>query len=263
MPMAHLQDVSLHYELSGPAAAPVLVLSNSLGADFGLWDAQTSTLSQHFRVLRYDTRGHGGSSAPPGPYTLGTLGRDVLRLLDLLQIGTASVCGISLGGLTALWLAIHAPERIRSIVAANTAARIGTHDGWQQRIGQVLEQGIGSLVAATLPRWFTAAFLRSHAERIATVVGMFAGTSAEGYAACCAAIGDADLTAQIASIRLPVLVIAGLHDPVTPPSDAHLLEATIPGARLVALNAAHLSNVEAAVDFNREVLAFLRPPAAG
>jgi 3-oxoadipate enol-lactonase len=222
-----------------------------------MWDAQTSIFSQHFRVLRYDTRGHGQSSAPTGPYSIADLGNDVLGLLDFLAIPSASVCGVSLGGMTALWLAIHSPRRIERIVAANTAARIGTAEGWNSRIEQVQQQGMKSLTSGILERWFTAPFRSAQTDIMAKTAKMLEDTSPDGYAACCAAIRDMDQTADVAVISALTLCIAGSDDPVTPPSDLQFLSQAIPHAQYLELQAAHLSNIESADAFNSGVLAFL------
>lgn len=256
MPVADLGDVQLYYEWAGAEDAPVLVLSNSLGSDLRLWEPQISALGGNFRLLRYDTRGHGRSSTPDGEYTLEDLGMDVLCLLDYLDVEEAGICGISLGGITALWLALHASSRIEAVVAANTAARIGTVEGWTERIRLVREGGLAPLAEGTMDRWLTAAFRKAHPEMVATLKDAFVKTSVDGYVGCCAALREADLTEKVASIRVPVLSVAGRFDPVTPPTDARFLEEKIAGCRYVELDAAHLSNMGDTDGFNAAVLSF-------
>lgn len=248
---------ALYYELSGLAAAPVLVLSNSLGTDHTMWDAQVPALALHFQVLRYDARGHGQSSAPPGPYAVADLGQDVLALLDGLGIEKACFCGLSLGGLTGQWLAINAPERLHKLVLSSTAARIGTPESWNVRLTQVQAEGLAPLAAATAGRWFTAAFQRAQPSAVAAVLAAFRATAPLGYAAACAAVRDADFHAALPRLRAPTLVLAAEDDPVTTPADGRALAQGIAGAELVLLPGAHLCNVESAAAYNAALLHFL------
>jgi 3-oxoadipate enol-lactonase len=260
MPTVTLADGDLHYQLDGPASAPVLVLSNSLGTDLHMWDAQVPALSEHFRVLRYDTRGHGRSLVTPGPYSIEQHGRDVLAMLDALDLQRVHFCGLSMGGLIGQWLGINAPQRLGRLVVCNTAAKIGNPDIWNPRIEAVLSDGAAGMRAlreGTITRWFTPAFAASHPGEVDTVVSVLQNTSPEGYAASCAAVRDADFREQIVGIKLPVLVVAGMADPVTTPDDGHFMLERIAGARMVTLEAAHLSSVEAVEVFSRSVLDFL------
>jgi 3-oxoadipate enol-lactonase len=247
----------LAYEVLGPAQAPVVVLSNSLGTDRTLWDPQIEALTAQFRVLRYDTRGHGASEAPPGDYTVERLGRDVVSLLDAEGVARASVCGVSIGGLTALWLGIHVPDRIDRLVLANTAARIGSRELWDERTRLVRTEGLAALADATMARWFTAAFREAAPATIEGIRSTFLRVSPAGYLGCCAALRDADLRDSADQVQAPTLVVAGRHDVATPPEAGAWLAATIPGARLVELDAAHLSNLECAAAFTAAVLDFL------
>ncbi len=247
----------LAYDLTGPATAPMLVLSNSLGTDRTLWDRQIDRLTAHFRVLRYDTRGHGASDAPPGDYDIGRLGRDVVSLLDAEGVETASVCGVSIGGLTALWLAVHAAARVDRLVLANTAARIGSTALWEERTRVVRDSGLEALAAATMARWFTTAFIEAEPATIGRMSSTISRMSPAGYLGCCAALRDADLRAATAQVRSACLVVTGRLDMATPPEAGAWLAATIPGARLVEFDAAHLSNVECAAAFTDAVLTFL------
>lgn len=261
MPVVHLADGDLNYQLEGPAGAPVLVLSNSLGTDLGMWAAQMPAFTQHFRVLRYDTRGHGQSLVTPGSYSIEQLGRDVLALLDALDIPQASFCGLSMGGLIGQWLAINAPARIQRLVLCNTAAKIGSPEVWNPRIDTVLAggaQAMRDLRDASISRWFTPAFAAAEPARVEPIVGMLAQTSPAGYAANCAAVRDADFREQLGSIAAPTLIVCGSGDPVTTPEHGRFMAERIAGARLVEFHAAHLSNVEAGEAFSRAVVNFLR-----
>jgi 3-oxoadipate enol-lactonase len=261
MPSVRLADGELNYLLEGPASAPVLVLSNSLGTDLHMWDAQMPAFTEHFRVLRYDTRGHGASLVSPGPYSIAQLGADVLALLDALDIAKASFCGLSMGGLIGQWLAINAPERIERLVLCNTAAKIGTPEVWNPRIDTVLAGGLQAmrdLRDASISRWFTADFAEAQPGKVEPIVAMLAQTSPQGYAANCAAVRDADFREQLGSVRAPTLIVCGSGDPVTTTEHGRFTEERIAGAELVEFHAAHLSNVQAGDAFSDKVLAFLR-----
>ncbi len=261
MPTLTAGDATLNYRVDGNDYAPPLILSNSLGTDLEMWSPQLQLLAANFRVIRYDTRGHGASSVPPGPYTLDQLGNDVLALLDHLHIERAHFCGLSMGGLTGLWLAIHAPQRLSRVVLANTGAKIGTQETWNSRIDALHDAGPTglpeSMCDAVVERWFTGRHRELAPAGVARIRQMLTETSGAGYAANCGAIRDADLRAQLMLIRVPVLVIAGRHDPSTPPALGHEIADAIPDAQYVELDAAHLSNLEQAGAFNAAVLRFL------
>lgn len=260
MPAVRLADGDLNYLLEGPAGAPVLVLSNSLGTDLHMWDAQIPAFTQHFQVLRYDTRGHGASLVSEGPYSIEQNGRDVLALLDALGIAKAHFCGLSMGGLIGQWLGINAPERIERLVLCNTAAKIGTPEVWNPRIETVLAggaQAMRDLRDASISRWFTADFAEANLDKVEPIVGMLAQTSPEGYAANCAAVRDADYREQLGNIKAPTLIVCGSGDPVTTVEHGRFMQERIAGAELVAFHAAHLSNVQASDDFSQRVLVFL------
>ncbi|WPC03424.1 3-oxoadipate enol-lactonase [Pseudomonas benzenivorans] len=260
MPVVRLADGELNYQLEGPAGAPVLVLSNSLGTDLHMWDAQMPAFTEHFRVLRYDTRGHGHSLVSEGFYSIEQNGRDVLALLDALDVAKAHFCGLSMGGLIGQWLAINAGERLDKLVLCNTAAKIASPEVWNPRIDSVLRDGQAAMQAlrdASIARWFTAAFAAAEPAKVEPVVAMLAQTSSQGYAANCAAVRDADYREQLGAIRAPTLIVAGSADPVTTVADGRFMAERISGARLLELHAAHLSNVEAGEAFTRPVLDFL------
>ncbi|ONH56477.1 3-oxoadipate enol-lactonase [Pseudomonas cedrina] len=260
MAFVQLAEGELHYQLDGPVEAPVLVLSNSLGTDLHMWDIQIPAFTRHFRVLRLDTRGHGKSLVTPGPYSIEQLGRDVIALLDALGIARAHFCGLSMGGLIGQWLGINAGQRLHRLVVCNTAARIGTPEVWNPRIETVLRDGAAAMVAlrdASIARWFTADFAAANPHQAKLITDMLAATSPEGYAANCAAVRDADLRDQLASIKVPTLVIAGTEDAVTPPAGGHFIQNHVKGAEYAEFYAAHLSNVQAGAAFSDRVLEFL------
>ena len=234
-----------------------LVLSNSLGTDVALWDAQFTAFSGHHSVWRYDTRGHGQSDAPAGDYSLDRLGKDLLAVVDATAAPQVDICGVSIGGLTALWAAIHAPTRVRKVILANTAARIGDVRMWADRIDKVHSEGMGPIAAASPLRWFTETFRSSHADLVERLRGTVERTKVDGYAGCCAALRDGDLRSVAVNVSCPTLVVTGAHDVATPPDAGKWLGEQIRGARVVELDAAHLSNIERAGDFNSAVKRFL------
>lgn len=247
----------LSYRVDGNPRGETVLFSNSLGTTHLLWAPQLEALSSGFQIIRYDTRGHGASDAPAGPYTIDTLGLDAIAILDAAGVERAHVCGLSLGGLTAMWLGVHAADRIRSLILSSTAARIGSVSMWEERIAQVNAAGVEPLADATMGRWFTAGYRAAHPEVVSIYHRMVCATPADGYASCCAAIRDADLREAIKAIAAPTLVIAGREDPVTPPSDAEDMRARIPGSRVALLDAAHIANVEQALAFNDLVSTFI------
>lgn len=247
----------IFYRLDGAEDRPVLVLSNSLGTNLEMWAPQLPAFAERFRVLRYDSRGHGRSDAPPGPYTIELLGQDVLALLDGLGLERVAFCGLSKGGMVGQWLGVSAGQRLTRLVLANTSAHTGSPEIWTQRIATVQAQGMAAIVPALLDRWFTKGFQAREPAAVARIAAMLRATDPEGYAACCAAVRDMDQREAVRAIAVPTLVIAGRHDQATPPDHARLLAGRIPGARLVELEAAHLGNVEAAAPFTAAVLDFL------
>lgn len=253
--MQHAHGIG--YTTTGPDGAPAIILSNSLGTTLDMWAPQVDALSERYRVVRYDTRGHGGSFAPPGAYTLDMLGRDVLTVLDALDIERAHFCGISMGGLTGQWLGVHAPERIGKLIVADTAACIGSSNGWRDRAALVRTKGMADVAAGAAGRWFTAQFIAHNPQVVQQLTDQLRDLAAEGYAACCDALSVADLRGDIERIVSPMLVIAGRDDPVTTVDDARFIVERVPHARLTTLDASHLSNIEAAAAFNATVLAFL------
>lgn len=257
--MPHLDHAGarLYYTIDGPADAPVLVFSNSLGTDHTMWKPQADALATRFRLVRYDTRGHGRSTAPGSEYTLDQLGGDVLALMNHLGIDQAAFCGLSMGGLTGMWLGVNAPQRFTHIVLANTAPKIGTPQAWNDRMGAVRRDGVASLADASMLRWFTPGFVATSPRALDPLREVLGGLDAAGYAANCAAIRDADLREAVKSIPVPVLVIAGTQDPSTTAAEGRALAESVPGARYVELDAAHLSNWELPGAFTQALLDFL------
>jgi 3-oxoadipate enol-lactonase len=256
MPFVDIGELKTHYALTGDRE-PVLMFSNSLGTDFSMWDPQMEELGRRFRILRYDTRGHGRSSVTAGEYTIEQLGCDVLGLLDSLLIERVHFCGLSMGGMIGIWLGIHAPTRLHRVVLCNTAARIGTREVWNARIAKVRKDGMKSVAAVVIERWFTPTFRASFPEKVARAQQMLENSPPEGYASCCAAIRDMDQREAVAQIKIPTLVIYGGSDSVIPTAEAHFLAEQIPGAAEVELAAAHLSSVEQADAFTEAVGKFL------
>jgi 3-oxoadipate enol-lactonase len=255
--MLDVNGTDLHVRIDGLAGAPWLVLSNSLGATLDMWDPQVVALSRDFRLLRYDTRGHGGSAVPPGPYTIEQLGTDVIGLLDLLGIERADFCGLSMGGATGMWLGAHAPSRLDRLVLCNTTPWLGPPDVLDARIATVRREGMPALVDGILERWFTPDARLRNPIAVERIRRSLLETPVAGYVACCEALRDMDQRAGLARIAAPTLVIAGTFDAAPTPAAAREWAATIPNARCMELPAAHLSNVGAAAQFNEEVLAFL------
>lgn len=258
MPMLKVRGEDFHIRIDGDEGAPVLLLSNSLGTNLSMWDPQIPEWSKHFRVVRYDSRGHGLSPAPDKPYSIAMLADDALAILDTLGIDKAHWCGLSKGGMVGQWLATHHGERLGRVVLANTAARMGPPELWDGRIDTVRKHGMGVLVQPTLERWFTPEFRESAGETVAKVSEMLATTPPLGYANCCGAIRDMDQRETIRAVRNPVLVVIGARDPATPPATGYEIADAIPGAQRIELSAAHLSNLEQPEAFGRAVTDFLK-----
>ena len=247
------------HSVDGPAGAPVLVLSNSLGTTSAMWEPQLASLTDRWRVVRYEHRGHGGTRSPgPGPYTLAELGGDVVELLDHLGVARASMCGVSLGGMVALWLAAHHPDRVDRLVLACTAAELGPAEPWEQRAAAVRASGPSALRDPLLTRWFTPGFAERSPGVVELVTGMLAAAEPEGYAGCCEAIATMDQRPDLGSVTAPTMVLAGAADPVTPPSRGLELQSGIRGASLRVLpGASHLANLEQPAAFTEAVVEHL------
>ena len=246
----------MNYEIEGPQDGPVVIFAGSLGSTLAMWDEQAAALSGEFRVLRYDHRGHGGSPAPPGPYTVDDMAGDVLQLLDDLGIERISFVGLSLGGAVAMALALRAPERVERLALCCTAAKFGPPDPWLERAATVRAEGLGAVAPAVLERWLTPAAPPAMRERLEA---MLLSSQPEGYAACCEAIAGQAIRDRLAELHMPVLAIAGSEDPATPPEWLEEIADGVPGARLHVIDGAcHIANVEFAAAFNGALTPFLR-----
>ncbi|ENV32782.1 3-oxoadipate enol-lactonase [Acinetobacter gerneri] len=250
MPTFTSNDAEINYQTFGDAHNPALIFSNSLGTKFSMWQTQIDYFKTNHFVICYDTRGHGQSSAPKGPYSIDQLGQDVVNLLDHLNIAKADFCGISMGGLTGQWLAINKPERFNHVTVCNTAAKIGQEQAWLDRAKLVREQGLKPIAETAALRWFTEPFIQSHAAVVDAMSNDLAAGSSEGYASCCEALAKADLREQLKTIPVPVLIVAGQQDPVTTVVDGQYMLDRIENAEMFEINASHISNVELPNDFN-------------
>ena len=257
MPLIDVGDAHFNYHVDGPPGAPVLLLSNSLGTSLYMWAPQLPALARAYRVVRYDSRGHGLSTVTPGPYTIEQLGRDALAILDALAIARAHFCGLSMGGMVGMWLAINAADRIERLVLSNTATRIENSETYNARIASVNKNGLESVADAVVERWLSAAFREREPATTAWMRAMLTATPDAGYAAACAAVRDIDQQNAIASITRPTLVITGTHDMATSAAVGRRMAQDISGAQYVELDAAHISNVEAAADFTAALTDFL------
>jgi len=243
--------VKLHYRVDGPDGAPALVFSNSLGTTLEMWDAQADALAGAWRVVRYDQRGHGRSPVPPGPYTIDELGGDLLELLDDLGLERVAFCGLSLGGVIGMWLGANAPARVERLVLCCTSAYFGAPELWNERAATARASGPAVMVDAILARWFGEGFRAERPDEVERIAEMLREMPGEGYAACCEAIRDWDFRDRLGEVRAPTLVVAGEHDPATPPTQAEVIAGGIPGARLSILDSAHLANIERADEVTR------------
>jgi 3-oxoadipate enol-lactonase len=253
-----MSTVDLHHVIDGPGDAPVLVMGSSLGATHRMWDGQLAALSERFRVLRYDTRGHGGSPVPPGPYAMEELGGDVLALLDRLGLQRVSFCGLSIGGMIGMWVASEVPERIERLVLCCTVPHFPPPGLWNERADTVRAEGMAPMVEPALERWLPPDVRAARPDAEEHLRAMIASTPPEGYAGCCEAIRDMDLRGRLASIEAPTLVIAGSDDPSTPKEKVRPIADAVPDARYVVIDgAAHIANVARPEEFSRAVLEHL------
>ena len=256
-----VNGITMHYELEGPESAPVVTLSHSLATDLSMWDLQMAVLKSGYRVLRYDTRGHGGTDAPEGPYTLEQLAEDAKALLQALGIPKTHFMGISMGGMIGQILALKTPGMLRTLILCDTSSRIPEEalPVWEERIALAQEQGMDTLVEPTMERWFTASFRAKPIPVLEKVRAMIRTTPLEGYVGCSRAIMKLNLTERLSEIALPTLIVVGEEDPGTPVAASQAIHKQIKGSELVILkSAAHLSNIEQQDAFNTALLDFLR-----
>lgn len=257
MPFANLKDVKIHYEWAGLDNLPVVVFSNGLGTNLHMWDGQVVAFAKHFRVLRYDARGHGQSAVTPGPYTIQQLSSDVVQLLDFLRLDRVHFCGLSMGGMVGMVLGATFADRLHKLALCNTASKFDPEHMWNNRIETVNHGGMKAVASTVVDRWLTADFRSAHPAETQEVLAMLESTNPEGYVAACAAVRDMDLRNTLQDVHAPALVVTGSQDPAATPAFSRMLAASIPGAVYTELPAAHLSNIEARDKFNRRVLEFL------
>ena len=258
MPFVESRGFPLHVEVEGPADAPVLMLSNSLGTNLHMWDAQVPEFSKYFRVVRYDRRGHGKSGVPKGPYTMERLGKDVIAIADAFKIKTFNWCGLSMGGMVGQWLGAIAPNRVDKLILSNTNYYYSDKKFWEDRYRLVSEKGLGALVEINMQRWFTDGFRQRAPQVMKKMTDMFLATNVVGYLGCCEAIRDMDFRASNPTIKAPTLVIVGAKDGATTPEQGKAIQNAIPGAKLASIDAAHIANVEQPKAYTDTVLNFLQ-----
>ncbi|MEW6452831.1 MAG: 3-oxoadipate enol-lactonase [Pseudomonadota bacterium] len=259
MPIIKADDgCALNVEVEGPANAPVLMMSNSLGTDLHMWDDQAPAFSKQFRLVRYDRRGHGKSGAPKGPYTMDRLGKDVLAIVDALGVKKFNWCGLSMGGMVGQWLGANAPDRVEKLIVSNTHYFYPDKQPWHDRIKFAQEKGLAALAPMQMERWFTKGFREKNTQAIGRITEMFAATPLDGFIGCCEAVRDMDFRQSTPTITVPTMVIVGSQDPATPPAAGEDIHKMIKGSKLVAIDAAHLSNVEQPKAYTDAVLNFLR-----
>ena len=250
--------IAHNYRLEGPDDGPVVMLSNSLMSDLAMWDAQVPALARRYRVLRYDTRGHGATGATPPPYSIELLVDDARALLEALGIERVHFVGLSLGGMIGQLLAVRYPALLRSLVLCDTSSHMPPESLWEDRIRTAEDEGVEALMPATIERWFTAPFRERGAADIEPIRRMIRKTGLPGYVGCCRAIQAMDQTAMLSAITTPTLIIVGADDPSTPVAASETIHRAVAGSELVVLDdAAHLANIEQAEAFNRAVIGFL------
>jgi 3-oxoadipate enol-lactonase len=258
MPEIKTDDGCIIYvEVEGAQDGPVLMLSNSLGTNLHMWDDQVPAWSRHFRIVRYDRRGHGKSSVPKGRYTMERLGRDVLTVLDTLAIPKINWCGLSMGGMVGQWVGANAPNRVDKLILSNTSSYFADKSLWEARLKTVREKGLAAIVDANMERWFTKQFRERNPQAIAKMREIFLATKTDGYIGCGEGIRDMDHRPLLAKISAPTLVIAGKQDPATPLEGNEFICHHIPDARLAVLDAAHIANIEQPQVYADTVLKFL------
>ena len=270
MPASKIQNLTverdgqkLNVQVEGRETAPPVLLMHSLGTCLEMWDPQMAALRRRFRVVRWDSRGHGKSSIPPKPANVEELGRDALAIMDKLGIAKARLVGLSMGGQVGLWLAQFAPERVSHLVVANSAPKIGTAEIWNERIKQVTEGGMNAVIDATMKRWLKTETIAADGEALRRLRAMVLATDPKGYAACCAVVRDADLRPKLADIRCPTTIISGQHDGASPADAGKAAADAIPGAKFVLLDASHASNWEQPQAFSRATIGGLVRPKIG
>lgn len=257
MPVIDANGCPINVVVEGPERAPFLILCNSLGTDHRMWDTQVKPFTQHYRLVRYDRRGHGRSGVTKGPYSMQQLAGDALAVMDELGIARTSWCGLSMGSMVGQWLSANAPERIERLVLSSSSCYYANKESWNDRIKVAREVGMRSIGPFVMERWFTTPFREREPAIIAQMTETLAATSIDGYVACCQAVRDMDHRELLPKIKTPTLIIAGRHDIATPIENAEFIRDRVPGAKLAVLDAAHISNIEQADKYSRLVLGFL------
>lgn len=258
MPVVDSQGCPIDVEVTGPADAPVLMLSSSLGTTKHMWDPQMPAFTRKHRVVRYDRRGHGKSGVPKGPYNMEMLGRDVLAIMDALKLDKVNWLGLSMGGMEGMWLGANAPDRFGKLILSNTSAHYADKTMWHTRMDAVGKAGsVAAIADMVINAWLTKDFQTAHPDTTARMKDMMIATPVEGYLGCCAAVRDMDHREIIKSITVPTLIIAGSKDPATNVAAAEFIRDRIPGAKLAIVDAAHIANVEVPDAYAKEVLSFL------
>lgn len=257
---AEVNDIAIRYKLTGPESAPVVACSHSLAGSMAIWDPQVAALEEKYRVLRYDTRGHGGSSAPDQPYTMEMLASDAAVLFDVLEIEKVHFMGISMGGMIGQTLALMYPEKVASLILCDTTSMVpeAMQPVWEERIATAREKGMAAMVDETLARWFSPAFFESNPETVGKIRDIIRQTPVPGFVGCSRAISNFDVHEDLSRIAVPTLIMVGENDPGTPVEASRQIRDGIPDAVMVELpDAYHLSNIEAAGSFNENLMAFL------
>lgn len=258
MPKIELKNFTCNYLYENFGHNQTIVFSNSLGTNYSMWEDNIDELSHHFNILRYDKRGHGGSNINQDKVSIAELGEDVVELVDALKLENVYFCGLSIGGLTGQWLAIHRPERFKKFIICNTAAKIGTVEGWEARVKQVTEFGLESILDGTAERWFTPHYRANNPEKVQKILNDFKENSLQGYTACCYAVAQADFREDLHKLVKPLLIVAGSKDDVTTVEDGKFIQKNAGLTHLITLDAAHLSNMEHPREFCKHIIHFLQ-----
>ncbi len=257
MPVIDADGCPLHVEVEGPASAPALMLSNSLGTILHMWDAQMRPFTQHYRVVRYDRRGHGQSGVSKGPYSIAGLARDALKIMDALGLEKVHWLGVSMGGMEGQWLGANAPARIDKLILSNANSFYADKAAWNERIKTVREGGIAAIADRAIDIWFSKGFQQREPQTVARMKAMLLATPLDGYIACCEVVRDLDHRDLLPRIKAPTLVIVGEHDPADNIGSGEFTRSQIEGASMIVLDAGHISNVEQPQAYAKEVLNFL------
>ena len=258
MPKIKLKNFTCNYLYEDFGHNQTLILSNSLGTNYSMWEDNIDELSHHFNILRYDKRGHGESTIHQDKVSIAELAEDVIELIDELQLKNLYFCGLSIGGLIGQWLGINRPDRFKKLIICNTAAKIGTIEGWETRINQVTNFGLESILDGTAQRWFSDYYRENNPEKVQAILNDFKANTLQGYVACCSAVAHADFRENLHKLVKPLLIIAGTKDLVTTVEDSKFIQKNAGLTHLITLDAAHLSNMEHPREFSKHIIHFLQ-----